>query len=423
MNLNQHDQISNIIKHHDIYDILEHIIPILIGLFILIIPFPYNTAAQEISFYLSVTIIIFLIICKRTIFSFKSPFTVPFILFCFWVLLCIPFALNKGNSFHDFYAHLIKYLVIFYILSTYFVSKRLFVVLCWIIVISITFFSFGGTIYYYVIKGASLRDRFGLPEIGVDINHIGFLAAPTLFITIALFVGSSVVKKLFLFLSMISTISAIVLSGTKGALLGLIIPITFLFMKYKKITIVTLLCLLLLIMIAPFKSKLHVQVLQDSVTAEVEKNRFSIWHAYLKTIKEHPVGGIGYGMQSYNRDFFIKNNFIVPNISESKDGKAFFMPHNTLIDLAVRTGIVGVCFFLYCLYTFFKIGWLLYKNMNDDFIKNWTLCLMACCLSLLIQGMFVDLMIGIQIIYLFVFFAMMNILWRIKTTDNNLHDL
>jgi uncharacterized transporter YbjL len=34
--------------------------------------------------------------------------------------------------------------------------------------------------------------------------------------------------------------------------------------------------------------------------------------------------------------------------------------------------------------------------------------------------MFVDLMIGIQIIYLFVFFAMMNILWQIKTIDNNL---
>jgi len=48
---------------------------------------------------------------------------------------------------------------------------------------------------------------------------------------------------------------------------------------------------------------------------------------------------------------------------------------------------------------------------------------MACCVSLLIQGMFVDLMIGMQLVYLFVFFAMMNILWQIKTTDNNLHDL
>ncbi|HUN56434.1 MAG TPA: O-antigen ligase family protein [Smithella sp.] len=274
-----------------------------------------------------------------------------------------------------------------------------------------------------MIKGAFIQDRFGLPEIGVDINHVGFLAAPALFITMALFTDSSVLKKLVLFLSMISTITAIVLSGTKGALLGLIIPITFLFTKFKKITIITLLCLLLLIMITPFERKLHVQVLEDAVGAEVETYRFSIWHGYLQIIKKYPVCGIGYGMQSYDRDFFIQNNFELPNIAKSKNDKAFFMPHNALIDLAIRTGIVGVCLFLYCLYTFFQVGWSLYKNAKDIFIKNWTLCLMACCLSLLIQGMFVDLMIGMQLIYLFVFFAMMNILWQIKINNNNINAL
>ena len=424
MNLNRYNQFPNYIKHHDIYDMLKCIVTILIGFFILIISFPYNTSAQEISFYFSVAIAIFLIIRRQTLFSFKSPFTIPFVLFCFWILLCIPFALDKSNSFHDFYAHLIKHLIIFYILSSYFVSKRLFVVLCWIIVISITFFSFGGTIYYYVIKGASLQDRFGLPDIGVDINHIGFLAAPALFITIALFADStSVVKKMFLFLSMISTISAIVLSGTKGALLGVIVPTPFLFTKHKKIIMVTLLCLLLLIIISPFKNKLHVHAIENAVGAEVETIRFSIWHDYLQIVKKYPVGGIGYGMRSYNRDLFIRNNFKLPNIANSKNGTAFFMPHNTLIDLAVRTGIVGVCFFLYGLYMFFRIGWLLYKDKKDVFTSNWALCLMACCLSLLIQGMFADLMIGIQVSYLFIFFAMINILWQIKTTDNNLHDL
>ena len=400
---------------------LKCIVTILIGFFILIILFPYNTLAQELSFYFSVAIAIFLIIRRQTLFSFKSPFTIPFVLFSFWILLCIPFALDKSNSFHDFYTHLIKHLVIFYILSTYFVSKRLFIVLCWIIVISITFFSFGGTIYYYVIKGASLQDRFGLPEIGVDINHIGFLAAPALFITIALFADStSVVKKLFLFLSMISTISAIVLSGTKGALLGVIVPTPFLFTKHKKIIMVTLLCLLLLIIISPFKNKLHVHAIENAVGAEVETIRFSIWHDYLQIVKKYPVGGIGYGMRSYDRDLFIRNNFKLPNIANSKNGTAFFMPHNTLIDLAVRTGIVGVCFFLYGLYMFFRIGWLLYKDKKDVFTSNWALCLMACCLSLLIQGMFADLMIGIQVSYLFIFFAMINILWQIKIKDDNL---
>ena len=49
---------------------------------------------------------------------------------------------------------------------------------------------------------------------------------PALFITIVLMAQSGVLKRTFLFLSMISAISAIVLSGTKGALLGLIIVAT-----------------------------------------------------------------------------------------------------------------------------------------------------------------------------------------------------
>ena len=406
----------------ELFKFLEHSIPVMLGIFIFIIPFPYRTAIQEILFYLSAVILLLLIICRQTNFSFTSQFTIPFMLFSLWVLFCIPFALDKGNSFHDFYAHLLKHLVIFYLLINYFKSKRLFLVLSWIIVISITIFSFGGIIYYYIVKGALLQDRFGLSEAGVDINHIGFLAAPALFIAIVLIAQAVVLKRMFLFLSMISTISALVLSGTKGALLGVIVPIAFLFTKHKKITAIALLFLLSLIVITPFESKLHVQKLQDSVVAEVETIRFSIWHDYLQIVKKYPVGGIGYGMQSYNRAFFIKNDFKVPNVAETKNDKLFFMPHNTLIDLTVRTGIVGVCLFLYCLCVFFRIGWLLCRDKKDSFVRNWSLCIITCCLSLLIQGMFVDLMIGLQVIYLFIFFAMINILWQIQESNKNLSE-
>ncbi len=408
------DKLIALTIERELSKILEYCIPVVLGIFIFIIPCPFNTAFQEISFYLSAGLLLLLILRRQTHFSFASPFTVPFMLFSLWVFICIPFALNKGNSFHDFYAHLLKYLFIFYLLVNYFKSKRLFIILSWIIVISITIFSIGGIIYFYFLSGGTLRSRFGLPEAGVDINHIGFLAVPALFIAITLFTGSGISKKLFLCLSVISAISAVVLSGTKGALLGLIIPIAFLFTKQKKITAIALLFLLSLIVITPFKSKLHVQKLQDAVVAEVEENRFSIWHAYLQVVKKYPVGGIGYGMQSYNRDFFIQNNFIVPSIAGSKNDKSFFKPHNTLIDLTVRTGFVGVCLFLYCIYMFFRVGWLLCRDKKDNFVRNWSLCIMACGLSLFIQGMFVDLMIGLQLVYLFIFFAMINILWQIN---------
>jgi len=36
--------------------------------------------------------------------------------------------------------------------------------------------------------------------------------------------------------------------------------------------------------------------------------------------------------------------------------------------------------------------------------------------------MFVDLMIGLQVIYLFIFFAMINILWQIQKNNKNLSE-
>jgi O-antigen ligase len=68
-------------------------------------------------------------------------------------------------------------------------------------------------------------------------------------------------------------------------------------------------------MITPLENKLHVQALQDSVVTEIETIRFSIWYDYLQIVKEYPVCGIGYGMQSYNKDFFINNNFKLPNFA------------------------------------------------------------------------------------------------------------
>jgi len=416
-------KLINLKNERGLFKFLEHSLPVMLGIFIFFIPLP-ATAIQETSFYLSAGILSFLVVRKQTHFSFASPFTVPFALFCLWVLFCIPFALNKVNSFHDFYAHLLKHLFIFYLLVNFFKSKRLFTILSWIIVISITILLIGGIIYFYFIKGGMLQDRFGLSVVDVDINHIGFLAIPAIFIMIVLLTTEkNIYKKLFLLVSLFSTTAAMVLSGTRGALLGTFIPMPFLFIKNKKIVTIALACFLCIIMLAPFKNQLSIQALRARINEDVETGRLPIWYTHAQSIKDHPFTGIGFGMQTYTKDLFIKNNSKLPHkyqtiVSPTQDSLTW-MPHNTLIDLTVRTGFIGLGLFCYCLYTFFHMGWVLYKNTRDVFIQNWNLCLMACCLSLLIQGMFVDLMIGFQVIYLFIFFAMINILWQIYENNKN----
>ena len=50
----------------NIFDFLNQSVPVLMGIFIFFNPFPHTTAIKEISFYLSVVIVVILILFKRT---------------------------------------------------------------------------------------------------------------------------------------------------------------------------------------------------------------------------------------------------------------------------------------------------------------------------------------------------------------------
>ena len=128
---------NNVFK---IFDFLNQSVPVLIGIFIFFNPFPHTTAFKEISFYLSVFIVVVLILFGRTEFSFKTPLLVPFGLFVFWAFIGIFFALNKENTIHDFYSHLIRYVILYFIIINFFNSKKRLICLSWIIIISSTVF-------------------------------------------------------------------------------------------------------------------------------------------------------------------------------------------------------------------------------------------------------------------------------------------
>ena len=101
-------------------DLLIRSIPFLMGIFIFFNPFPHTTAIKEICYYLSVFVVTILILSKNIDFTFKTPLLLPFGLFILWSFLSIFFALDKKNSIHDFYSHLIRYVILYYILINFF---------------------------------------------------------------------------------------------------------------------------------------------------------------------------------------------------------------------------------------------------------------------------------------------------------------
>ena len=148
----------------------------LMGIFIFFNPFPHTTSIQEISFYLSIFLVVLGIISKKMPFPLKSPLSLPLVLFTLWAAIGLFFALDRDNSLHDFYSHLLKYLLLYYMLINVFNSKKRLEWLSWVIIISATLFCLGALGYEYLILGENENSaRFGVRFVQNPTNLMGVI--------------------------------------------------------------------------------------------------------------------------------------------------------------------------------------------------------------------------------------------------------
>ncbi len=389
------------------------------GIFIFFNPFSHTTAIKEICFYLSLFIVLFLIYFKKIDFSFKSPLTLPFLLFVIWAFIGLFSALYKENSIHDFYAHLLKYLAIYYILVNFFNSKKRLIILSWIIIISATLFSIGGMIYYYVILENSMQlTRIDFQE--TSINIIGFI---TVFgIALALQKLKSENKlhlKLILIISLVGTTVVTLLTQSWGTFLALISLLITLFPKNKKSVILIALLVIILLMAMYFKvipsvNRLNYSVLHSKLQSEA---RVPIWYVYFEMIKEHPIRGIGFGMEMWH-DMDLWNKYAAKVPPRWRTANAHDAC-NIFVSIATRTGLIGLMLFSYILLVFAKTCWGVIKYGKNDFIKSWGLYISAAFIAYFVKGMFSPAVSHAPAIICYTMFAMITILWRINSEPDS----
>lgn len=398
-----------------IVTILTLSVSILMGIFIFFNPFSHTTAIKEICFYGSVIIVLFLICFKKIDFSFKSPLTLPFVLFVIWVFIGLFFALYKENSIHDFYAHLLKYLAIYYILINFFNSRRRLIILSWVVITSAIIFSIGGMIYFYVILGNTMQStRITFQE--TSINIIGFITIFAIILALHNLKRENMLyRKLVLLISLFGTITVSILTQSWGTYIGLISGLGALFPKNKKSVMVAFLLVITLVMginfkIIPAVDRLNIKVLQNKFQNEP---RIPIWCTYFEMIKEHPVSGIGFGMEMWHdMNLWHKHTAKVPPKWRAKRAH---VACNILVSIATRTGFVGVILFSYIIFAFCKTCWGVIKHGKDDFVKSWGICIFASSIAYFVKGMFSPALSHAPAIIGFTIFAMMTILWRINS--------
>ncbi|MEA1970014.1 MAG: hypothetical protein U9N37_00140, partial [Thermodesulfobacteriota bacterium] len=92
-------------------------------------------------------------------------------------------------------------------------------------------------------------------------------------------------------------------------------------------------------------------------------------------------------------------------------------PHNLLLGLTVRLGIVGLVLFLYILFVFCRMCWKVIRYGKDDFIRGWGLCVSSLMVMFFVSGFFETHCGHMTEVVFCAIFAMITILWHLDTEE------
>ncbi len=399
--------IKNYFKGYNLLDVINQTVIVLIGTFIFFNPFPHTTSIKEICFYGSMFIFLFLVLSKKVKLG-NPPLSLPLALFMIWVFIGLFFALDKSGSIHDFYSHLLRYIVLYYIMITFFTSKQHLVALSWIIIISTTIFSIGVLYYEYVIVGSSLATRLGGTLTEITVNRIGIITIFAILLAIRLLSTESYLyRKAVLVLSFFPLCTATFMTQTRSTVIAMFLSISIILYKRKKMLVIFYIVFLSVIFATPIKNRFIGKNILNNV-------RVKNYLVLFEIMKDYPIYGVGFGMGVYGKhiDYKKYNGRLVHNL---RPKKVLEYPHSMLIDIAVRTGMVGLILFCYITFVFLKICWNSIRNGEEKFIKEWSLCIFSAFSMFLIIGFFEPVFLHMAEVVFFTILSMGTIVWRLNT--------
>lgn len=392
-------------------DYLRKGLTILVGVLIFFNPFPRLTAVEEIAFYSSFALFLILTAKKQIRPSLNNPFTIPLAMFLAWAVFGLVTALDVRNSSHDIYAHLCKYLVIFYLLVNVFPTELHLRLLSAIIIASTSIYAAVTMFDFYLLLGNPLAMKLGyrMPW-EIPTNVIGVLTVySALLCLFSLLENNPPAGKIIFAAALVLLTFATLATQTRSAFAALITGLIVATPRLKKGILLLTPLILLMVLFMPVKNRLSPQSLIDKISSD---DRINTWHTYYQILRDHPLTGIGFGFETYRDDALLaKYNARVPE--RYRLPVADKAPHNFLVDTAVRTGYVGLTLFMFIIIQIlFTAGKLAFRGSNF-FIRNRGLAMLAAIASWIIQSLFENTLSGPPAVVLILIMAMTVILWRL----------
>ena len=387
----------------------ESIAVFLILIVVFLNPFPHTTFLDQLFFYAAILPMIVIVREKHNAFYYKTPLLYPLALFLFWAAISAVFALDKPDSGHDLYSHLIRYLLFYLIVINLFNTKKRLLLLAACVVFSEFIFAASGLILYYGILGHDILSRFyleGFKAIAPDTIPFGFMFGTFLAVWL-LKMCQNRLQRFFLVVAIIILTIATIATQSRGAFLALCISFIVQLWDNKKILSFVMIGVVLTILLNPMQKRILEERFEDNP-------RKALILYSIELIKDYPILGTGFSIDTFRNPEFIDKKTYLSRIPEKYREHTFDRPHNMFLSMATRTGIVGMVLYtgLFTVCIFICCRLILYGK--DLFIQSLSRCCLALLTMFLTNGVLQVMTTHFIDMIQYIIFALVTIVWEIN---------
>ena len=311
------------------------VVPLLVLVNIALNPFPHTTAIREISYYSAMALLIFYFQRYRDWSVLKTPFTFPIALFTAWAFFGLFWALDVSASIHEIRSHLLKYIVLFLLLTIFLNSRAKIRLLFWIIIVSVMISGFHDMYFFYVVGKNTFLTRMCIPYHQLPVGPLGFMALFAIALVVHLWrTGEVWGGKCVLILCSGGLFLILFATQMRSLMVALPFVIVALFWDNKKILSVVM--FLVIIYLCIFSTQLR------SFNEKInDNNRLTINYISMLIIKEHPITGNGYSMETLGNKKLIDHEALLAQVPQKfKQTIGYDDPHSMWLEYcgAVRFG-------------------------------------------------------------------------------------
>jgi len=187
-------------------------------------------------------------------------------------------------------------------------------------------------------------------------------------------------EKRWLQLSGLIILTAIIFSYGRAVWMGLIVGLIFMGILGSKRLLLSILAGIMIcsILILALPSSEFAQRVVGTVKSKRPVgDRTEFWEGSLRILRDYPITGVGW-------EGFRK---VYPRYRPSEEEKSVSNAHNNFVDVAVDSGLLGLGIFIWLLVTIYKVGFHIFKELEDGYFKGFVWGFMGSLTAFLIAGL------------------------------------